>query len=443
MPGALGNLAAAMRVKDLRDRIVWGVLAYFVVYIIALHIPIPHIDHEKLDSLFKNGGGILGMLDIFSGGAFKRFSIIAMSITPYINASIIIQLMGVAVPAIARIAKEGQAGQKKIAQITRYLTVILAIVQAAGLVWFFGPSQDLKIIDRPFFSMATLSIILTLTAGTCFLMWLAEQISDKGIGNGVSLIIFCGIMIRLPQDMITIGRQVASDPSAETFFRVLLLLVIWVSTVAFIVYVQQGSRKIPVQHARKVVGNRVYGGQTTTLPMRVNTAGVIPIIFAVSLSMLPVQILQFATNMASSAGKTDLALLLSRIEWWCTVGASPLASAVYFLLVVFFTYFYTAVSFNVADVADNLKKSGGFIPGIRPGKPTEQFLDRVLTRITLAGALFLGIVALLQYHVGGITGINFSIIGGTSLLIVVSVAMETMTAIEGQLVMRQYEGFIK
>lgn len=442
MPGALGNLAAAMRVKDLRDRILWGVLAYFVVYIIALHIPIPHIDHAKLDKLVS-GGGILGMLDIFSGGAFKRFSIIAMSITPYINASIIIQLLGVAVPSVARMAREGQAGQKKIAQWTRYLTVVLALFQAGGLVWVFGPSGSLGIIDRPFVSAATVSIILTLTAGTCFLMWLAEKISDKGIGNGVSLIIFCGIMIRLPQDMITIGKQLINDPTPATLMRVLLLLAIWVATIAFIVFVQQGSRKIPIQHARRVVGNRIYGGQTTTLPMRVNTAGVIPIIFAISLSMLPVQIFQFLAGWATSKNNMDLALTFTRLDQFFSPGASLFASAAYFLLVVFFTYFYTAVSFNVADVADNLKKSGGFVPGIRPGKPTEQFLDRVLTRITLAGALFLGVVALLQYHVGSITGINFSIIGGTSLLIVVSVAMETMTAIEGQLVMRQYEGFIK
>jgi len=432
MAGPLGNMAAAFRVPDLRKRILF-VLAMFGVFVVGLHIPIPNVNRAAMEE-FVSGIGLLGLFDVFSGGAFKRFSILAMSITPYINASIIFQLLGVAVPSIARLAKEGESGRKKISQYTRYLTVILAAFQATGICIVL---KRQGIIETTYIGL--IPIIITLAAGTCFLMWMGEQITDKGIGNGISLVIFCGIMVRLPMDVENV--IVLLQAQSIRFFQVLLLIIIWIATIAFIVFIQQGTRKIPIQHARRVVGNRIYGGSSTHLPIRVNTAGVIPIIFAIAIAMAPSQMLPYVAQWIEPSN-ADLAIWLQDIARKMLPGSTYWSSAIYFAMVVFFTYFYTAVTFNVADVADNLKKSGGYIPGVRPGKPTEQFLDRVLTRITLAGALFLGVVALMQYHVNDITGVNFSIVGGTSLLIVVGVALETMQQIEAHLVMRQYEGFI-
>jgi preprotein translocase subunit SecY len=437
MPGPLANMAAAFRIPDLRKRILF-LFSMFAVFIMALHIPIPHINRAAMEQLVNNVG-ILGLFDVFSGGAFRRFSIIAMSITPYINASIIFQLLAVVVPSIARLAKEGDAGRKKISQYTRYLTIILAMLQAAGICVMLRSGKTPVIEINSYLGL--IPIIITLTAGTCFLMWMGEQITDKGIGNGVSLVIFCGILVRLPNDVENTIKGVTYG--SFTIFDVLLLLAIWVATIAFITFIQQGQRKIPIQHARKIVGNRVYGGGNSTLPMRVNTAGVIPIIFAISIALLPSQIIKFIEP-SVIARSAEWATRLDYLGRILSPGGSFLATGGYFLMVVFFTYFYTAVTFNVADVSDSLKKSGAFIPGIRPGKPTEQFLDRVLTRITLAGAIFLGIVAVLQYHVQAITHVtSFSLVGGTSLLILVGVALETMQQIEAHLVMRQYEGFIK
>jgi preprotein translocase subunit SecY len=438
MASPLANMAAAFRIPDLRKRILF-VLFMFGVFVIGLHIPIPNVNHQALNELMSKGGGsLLGLFDVFSGGAFRKFSVLAMSITPYINASIIFQLLGVAVPGIARLVKEGPSGQRKIAQYTRYLTVVLAIFQAAVICIIFS-RQNPPILNVSGFGL--IPTILTLTAGTCFLMWMGNQIQNYGIGNGVSLVIFCGIMVRLPSDIEYMIRQVVNEPAK--IFNVIFLFGIWVGTIALITFVQQGSRKIPIQHARRVIGNKIYGVSPPNLPIRVNTAGVIPIIFAISISLLPAQITPYIAEFVKQHGNPGAALTLTRIANFLSPGSSIFASGLYFLLVVFFTYFYTAISFNVAEVADNLKKSGGFIPGIRPGKSTEVFLDRILTRITLAGALFLGVIAIMQYHVGHITGINFSIIGGTSLLIVVGVALETMQQIEAHLVMRQYEGFIK
>jgi len=437
MPGPLANMAAAFRIPDLRKRIFF-VLLMFGVFVVGLHIPIPHVNRKAMESLVA-GGALLGLFDVFSGGAFRRFSILAMSITPYINASIIFQLLGVAVPSIARLAKEGESGRKKISQYTRYLTVALAVLQASGICWMLAYRTQPRIIEAQ--GLGLLPIIITLTAGTCFLMWMGEQITDKGIGNGVSLVIFCGILVRLPMDI----QATFEGLRAGTFglFNVSLLLAIWVGTIALITFIQQGSRKIPVQHARRVIGNRIYGGSSTNLPIRVNTAGVIPIIFAISIALLPSQILQFL-GPAMEERSAEWAARLGSLANLLSPGANAWSTAGYFLLVVFFTYFYTAVTFNVSDVADSLKRSGGFIPGIRPGKPTEEFLDRVLTRITLAGAVFLGFIAILQYHVNDITRVtSFTLVGGTSLLILVGVALETMQQIEAHLIMRQYEGFIK
>ena len=425
----LASLIAAFRLPDLRNRILF-VFGMFAVFVVGLHIPVPGIDRAAMENLFA-GGGILGLMDIFSGGALKKFSIFAMGIAPYINASIIMQLLTIAVPHLEALAKEGEHGRKKISQYTRYLTVILAAMQAIGMNKILGGMGILE--ASPFLFI---QIVITLTAGTAFLMWVGEQITDKGIGNGVSMVIFAGIVASLPtqiKDTITYTAVGSIQP-----YQIAILIVMFLGTVVGIVTIQQAQRKIPIQHVKRVVGNKVYGGSSSFLPLRVNSAGVIPIIFALSLQLFPATIAQFFPA-TKGFGKwfQDVAIMFSP-------GAGAWAALVYAMLIIFFTYFYTAVTFNVPEVAENLKKYGSFIPGIRPGKPTLEYLDRVMTRITLAGAIFLAIIALMQYLVPEITKITtFQLAGGTSLLIVVGVALETMQAIEAHLLMRHYEGFIK
>jgi len=431
LSSALAPVVAAFKLPDLRRRILY-VFGMFAIYVVGLHIPIWGVNPEMMAKLAE--GGLLGLLDAFTGGAFRRFSILAMGIMPYINASIIFQLLGIAVPRIAELAKEGESGRKKISQWTRWLTIVLGILQASMTCTM------LRQMDPPILSVsgfALIPVILTLTGGTCFLMWMGERITDKGIGNGVSLIIFAGIVCRMPVDVERTYQLWRSGNLMWT--NILFLVVIWLVTIAGIVYITKGERRITIQSAKRVVGSRIYSGGSTYLPIRVNTAGVIPIIFAIAVVLLPAQIAQFMSGAKGALG--------SWMQWiadFFSPGHSAFASALYFLLVVFFTYFYTAVTFNVADVSDNLRKYGSFIPGIRPGKPTERHLDRVLSRVTLAGALFLGVIALLSYYVPTITRVSsFTVVGGTSLLILVGVALDTVQQIEAHLVMRQYEGFIK
>ncbi|MDO8683618.1 MAG: preprotein translocase subunit SecY [Armatimonadota bacterium] len=433
----LASLLAAFRIPDLRKRILF-VFGMFAVYVVGLHIPIPGIDRSVMENLIQNVQA-LGLLDIFTGGAFKRFTIFAMGITPYINASIIMQLLTIAIPELERLAKEGESGRKKISQYTRYLTGILAFVQAIGMDVMLSHAGAFTGTVGPSRLFMYFQIAITLTAGTAFLMWVGEQITDKGIGNGVSMVIFCGIMVSLPFQLSkTLELYHAHSIHIGNLFMLALFFVL---TVAGIVAITQAQRKIPIQHVKRVVGNKVYGGQSSFLPLRVNSAGVIPIIFAVSIIYLPATIAQFFPNSDSLQEWTRWLSPADPDIWRRTV-----AGFFYALMIIFFTYFYTAVTFNVPDVAENLKKWGSFIPGIRPGKPTEQYLDKVMTRITLAGAIFLSIIALLQYWVPQLTGVSanaFSLVGGTSLLIVVGVALETMQAIESHLLMRHYEGFIK
>ncbi|MBI3946808.1 MAG: preprotein translocase subunit SecY [Armatimonadetes bacterium] len=429
----LASLVAAFRVPDLRKRLVF-VIEMFALYMVALHIPLPGIDRDKMEALFQ-GGGLLGLLDTFSGGALRKYTILAMSITPYINASIIMQLLTVAIPHLEELQKEGEPGRKQISKYTRILTVILAVFQATALNLMLRNAGILTVSAPQF-----VQIVVTLTAGTMFLMWMGERITDKGIGNGVSLVIFVGIMARLPYDIINTVRFVGSS---GRYTGALALFVIFLATVAAIVAITQGQRKIPIQHAKKVVGNKMYGGGSSFLPLKVNQAGVIPIIFAVSVVLLPAQIAQFAP-----VGAGRLQDFLRDVVLWFSPGGPGIpgffATMLYAVLVLFFTYFYTAVTFDVPKVADDLRKYGSFIPGIRPGRPTADYLDRVMTRITLAGAVFLAVIALMQYYVPNWTGVTtFSLVGGTSLLIVVGVALETMQQIEAHLVMRHYEGFIK
>ena len=431
MSSALGPVIAAFKLPDLRRRILY-VFGMFAIYVVGLHIPVPGIDHAKMEQLVQ--GGLLNLFDVFSGGAFRRFAILAMGIMPYINASIIFQLLGIAVPRIAEVAKEGESGRKKISQWTRWLTIFLALIQATMtcLMLRQGEAPILQVGG-----LGLIPIVLTLTGGTCFLMWMGEQITDKGIGNGVSLIIFAGIVARMPYD---VGRTYELWRSGILVWtQILFLLLIWVGTIAGIIYITRGERRITIQSAKRVVGTRMYGGGSSYLPIPVNSAGVIPIIFAIAIALLPAQIAQFMSGAEGQLGE-----IMTKLQRFFDPGGNWVASAFYFLMVIFFTYFYTAVTFNVADVSDNLKKYGSFIPGIRPGRPTERHLDKVLSRITLAGALFLGVIALLSFYVPQITGVqSFSVVGGTSLLILVGVALDTLRQIEAHLVMRQYQGFIR
>ncbi len=422
----LASLVAAFRIPDLKKRIVF-LFMMFAVYVVGLHISVPGVNLEILAEKFS--GGLFDMLDVFSGGAFKKYTIFAMGIMPYINASIIMQLLTIAIPQLEELQKEGAAGQKKIRLYTRWMTGVLACFQAWGTTKML---QGSGAIDPGNGQVA--QIVITLVAGTAFLMWLGEQITDHGIGNGVSIVIFAGIVATLPGQII---QTAIVESGNGKYFQLLLLVAIFVATVSFMIAVTQAQRKIPIQHVKRVVGNKMYGGQSSFLPLKVNSAGVIPIIFAVSIQLFPMTIAQFVAP-------GDKMHWLFRFAEAVSPGATWYGSLAYALLIIGFTYFYTAVTFNVKDVSDNLKKWGSFIPGIRPGKPTQDYLDKVMTRITLAGAIFLAIIALLQYYVPSITGIqSFSLVGGTSLLIVVGVALDTMQAIESHLLMRHYEGFIK
>jgi len=426
------SLLAALRLPDLRKRIFF-VFGMFGVFVLGLHIPVPGIDRQAMENLFRSGGSLFGMLDVFSGGAMRKFTIFAMGIAPYINASIIMQLLTVAIPSLEALAKEGEHGRRKISQYTRYLTVILAAMQAWGMNALLVRAG---VMSPDAGAMLRLQIVITLTAGTAFLMWVGEQITDKGIGNGVSLVIFAGIMASLPWQLQQTVEWVREGVLA--IYNVAFAGILFLATVVAIVAIQQAQRKIPIQHVKRVVGTKVYGGSTTYLPLRVNSAGVIPIIFALAIQLFPLTIAQFVGT------STGFGKWLNSVASAFNPGQSVIAAFFYGGLIIFFTYFYTAVTFNVSEVADNLKKYGSFIPGIRPGKPTLEYLDRIMTRITLAGAVFLALIALMQYWAPTITKVQtFTLVGGTSLLIVVGVALETMQAIEAHLLMRHYEGFIK
>ena len=418
MLSALSNI---LKVTELRQKVAFT-LAMFLVFRAGTHIPVPGVNAAVIEQLFTSGN-LFGLLDLFSGGAVSKLSIFAMSITPYINASIIMQLLTVVVPKFEQWAKEGEEGRKKITQITRYGTVLLGFIQALGMA--FG----LKVaIINPGIAPILL-IALTLTAGTTFLMWLGEQITEKGIGNGISLIIFAGIVSRLPDGLYVIYQYLTAG--TISYFNVLLFLIIAVAMIVFVVAIQQGQRRIPVQYAKRVVGRKMYGGHSTHIPLKVNQAGVIPIIFASSVLMFPVTIAQFI----------DVGWVKTAAGWFAW--GTPLQTALYALLIVFFTYFYTAVTLNISDMAENMKKYGGFIPGLRPGKPTADYLDRVMTRITLAGSIFLALIAILPNFVVWATNIQGVYFGGTALLIVVGVALDTMKQIEALILMRHYQGFMK
>jgi len=442
----LVRLGRAIQVPDLKKRLMF-VGFMFALFVAGLHIPAPFVDPAKIEELARTG--VFGLFDILSGGAFRRLSILALGIVPYINASIIMQLLGIAIPSIQRLQKEGQSGRRVISSYTRWGTVVLALLQAGGLGIYL---YNIGAVTVPFGVIGVVPLVLVMTAGTSFLMWMGEQLTDKGIGNGISLIIFAGIMISLPTTIVqifTVARAQSSLAMATT--SLLVIALIFLAIVVFITYVHQATRQIPIQHAKRQVGGRTFSAANTYLPLKIVTAGVIPIIFAISVVMLPATIAQMV------ARSQDITLNLAHPQtWldylmWLSPGYHWLGAVVYFLLVVFFTHFYTAVIYNVQDISDNLKNHGSFVPGLRPGKQTEQYIDQVLTRITFAGAIFLGVVALLPYIIpvllqaaeNDVNANLFPLWGGTSLLIVVGVALDTMKQIEAHLVMRHYEGFIK
>lgn len=422
------TVAKAWKIPDIRKKIIFTLLM-LVVFRVGSQIPVPGIDREILAQTFDSETGLFALFNLFSGGAFSQFTIFALSITPYITASIILQLMTIAVPALERLAREGTEGRKKIAAYTRYLTVALAVIQAIGVsIGLFRQA----LISTDFFSVAV--IVLVLTAGTAFLMWLGEQINEHGIGNGISLIIFAGIVSRLPSAIQEIWVKI--EDGSMSIVTVIIFAIFCVLVIVGIIYIQQGQRRIPVQYAKRVVGRKMYGGQSTHIPLKVNQAGVIPVIFSMSFLQFPLTITYF---MDPSSGVAQW------IEKWLSPMGSPgvwMYAAFNVVLIIFFTYFYTSVTFNPVEVAHNMKANGGFIPGIRPGKATIEYLNRAMTRITFVGAIFLAAVAILPTLVSELGGLNFHF-GGTSLLIAVGVALDTMKQLEQQMVMRNYQGFLK
>ena len=419
----LDSLSNIFKITELRNKILYT-LMMFAIFRAGIHIPVPGVDASVIESLFTSGN-LFGLLDLFAGGALSKFSIFAMSITPYINASIIMQLLQSVVPQFEAWSKDGEDGRKKIAKVTRYGTVVLGFVQAAGMA--FALRANNALVNNDFLSVFVVAIILT--AGTCLLMWIGEQITAYGIGNGISLIIFAGIVARLPDGLETIYQYMQNG--TINMFQAFLFAVIALAMIAVVVAVTQGQRRIPIQYAKRVVGRKMYGGHSTFLPLKVNQAGVIPIIFASSVLMFPVTIAQFIDN--------EYVHKAADFFTWGT----PLQTALYALLIFIFTYFYTAISINITDMADNMKKYGGFIPGIRAGKPTADYVDNVMTKITLAGAVFLAVVAIIPNFLGSITGVQGVYFGGTALLIVVGVALDTMQQIESLMVTRHYKGFVK
>ena len=422
----LDKIIQIFRVKELRNKIFF-ILSLLVVFRLAANIPIPGIDQERL-ALFFQDNQFFGLLNLFSGGGLSSISIVLLGVGPYITASIIMQLMTMIIPRLEQIYKEeGEAGRQKFNQWTRRLTVPLAALQTIGMISLFRSQQILGATSV--FDMA--SLIIVAVAGTMFLMWLGELITEKNIGNGISLIIFAGIVSGLPS---AISRIAATwDPTQ--FFTYLIFLAIVVGAIAAVVFVTEGQRNIPVSYAKRIRGNRMYGGTSSHLPLRINQAGVIPIIFAMSIMLFPGMIANF---LASSANPSVAGV--ARVVGDIFQNQLFYGSA-YFILVVAFTYFYTAVVFDPNKISDSLQKQGGYIPGIRPGKNTSEYLYRIMNRVTLTGALFLGLIAVLPFVVQGFTNIGSVSVGGTGLLIVVSVVIETIKQIEGQLVMRDYEGF--
>ncbi len=417
------TLVNAWKIADLRKKILYT-LAMLIIFRLGASITVPGVDKALLAAKMSNDNGFLGYFNLMSGGAFKQFTIFALGISPYITASIVMNLLQIAIPSLEALAKEGEAGRKKIARYTRYLTVVLAALQAYGL--------SATLFRSVFYKPGTFSILiatLTLTAGTAFLMYLGEKINEKGIGNGISLFIFAGIIARLPVSVYKTARQVVAG--TISIFSVLLFLLVALAIIVGVIFIQQGQRKINVQYSKRVIGRKMYGGQSSHIPLKVNQTGVIPVIFAISILMFPQTIATFFPNsgfyrfMQSSFNSTTISY-----------------NIIYALLIIAFTYFYTSVTFNPIEISNNMKKNGGFIPGIRPGRPTTDYLMNSMSKLTIVGALFLAAIATLPNFILAYSQLKIRF-GGTALLIVVGVALETMKQIEAQMLMRHYKGFLK
>ena len=428
MNKALAPLINAFKIPDLRKKILFT-LGMLTVFRLFAHVPIPGVSTEGLRQLFERNQ-LLGLLDIFSGGTLANFSVMALGLNPYINSSIIFQLLTMVFPKLEELSKEGEYGRMKINQYTRFFAVPLAALQAIGMYALLKNQKIIGNLDP----ITLIAMIITMTAGTILLMWMGELITENGIGNGISMLIFVGIVGRLP---VAAGQTLATL-SPEKMINIIIFFTLASVVIAGIVIVNEATRQITVQYAKRIRGNKMYGGQATHLPLRLNQAGVIPIIFAVSLILLPTMVSQYLTTVNNPT--------IAGIARWVSTNFQPqslLYNGAYFLLVIAFTYFYTAVTFNPTKIAQEIQKYGGFIPGIRPGTPTANYLNYILTRITLAGALFLGIVAVLPSLAHSITNVATLTIGGTGVLIVVSVILETVKQLESMLIMRSYEGFLK
>ena len=424
----LRTLSKAWKVQEIRRKIIFTMLM-LLIFRIGSNIPVPGIDRNYLSQMFNGETGLFDLFDLFSGGAFSNFTIFALSITPYITASIIVQLLTIAFPYFERLAKEGNAGRKKMAQITRYMSIALAMIQAIGLtIGLFRKA----IIDQNAFNMIT--IIMILTAGATFLMWLGEQINEYGVGNGISFLIFGGIVGRIPSMIRSLGVQVRNGEISA--IAIIATVIIAILVVMAIVEMQQGVRKIPVQYAKRVVGRKMYGGQSTHIPMKVNQAGVIPIIFSLSLLQFPLTVTYFFPN----TNFTDF------VTKYLSPSGNPgvwVYAIFNVVLTIFFTYFYTTITFNPQEVSEQMRANGGFVPGIRPGVATMEYLTRIMSRLCFAGGLFLAAVATLPTIIDQLTPIQNIAFGGTSLLIVVGVALDTVQQLENQMLMRNYQGFLK
>ena len=418
----INSFRDAFRLPDLKRRILFT-LGMLFVFRMGAHIPTPGIDSDAMAQLFQQGG-VLGFLDMFAGGALRRFSIFALGVAPYINASIVMQLLVVVIPALEKLQKEGDDGRKRIVAYTRWGTVFFATVQAIGMTFWL---RNLGIFSGGLLS--GIVVVVTVVTGSVAVMWLGEEISDHGIGNGISLLIFAGIVARIPEAIIRTWSLLTMGEMSV--LALLVALILMVVVVAGCVLLQEGQRRLPVQYAKRVVGNKVYGGQSTFIPLRVNQAGVIPIIFASSVLLFPYTILKFFSG--------DWAVRAQQLF----APGSVVYMLLYVLLIVFFAYFYTAVVFNPVDVSNNMKKHGGFILGIRPGRPTAEYIEKVMTRITLGGAVFLAIIAIIPTIMTSVVNISTFYFGGTAVLIVVGVALDTVHQIEAQLLMRHYEGILK
>lgn len=428
------KFVTSFKIPELRRRIFFS-MTLLIVYRIGAHVPVPGINSEALAAAMQGfANTLLGLYDMFSGGAFAQATIFALGIMPYITASIIVQLLGAVVPYFQRLQKEGEEGRRKITQLTRYGTVLISIVQAYGVgIFLRGLSTPVgSVVLNPGFSFQMITM-LTLVTGTVFVMWLGEQITEHGIGNGISLIIMVGIISRVPT--VLFNEITLINQQLRNILLDVILIGLMFFIVASVVAITQGTRRIPVQYAKRVVGRKVFGGQSTHIPLRINTAGVMPIIFAQAIMFIPNTLGTYFQNSPS-------------VQWLMGLFSvdHPFYWGVFGLMIIFFTYFYTAIAFNPVDVADNMKKQGGFIPGVRPGKKTAEYIDNILTRVTLPGSIFLAMIAVFPYVLMSATGINYdlaSFFGGTSLLIIVGVSLDTLQQIETHLLMRHYDGFLK